>query len=379
MVVIAILWQLLPSNSGSIQTHNKALPIIATISIVAAAISAIIGLFYQPEFLIKMGGIIDIAANTYAATDAFAQGLNPYTTKAQLWVNTFPADTPHIEVINDQITMYNIPYFHGYPYFPLMMLSYLPAYWLVDGYTAIRLTHIVLLALNVFAMKLLCDKCLPTKEQRNAALLIAITAYFGLLRYTLEAVLLGVTDILISTYILYCFVALSYQRYFLAGLLLGCAQACKLLPAPFIFIAISWMLYGSRHLWHFFAGFILSCTIIILPFIIWHPEGFLSSTILYYLTHHKSGDLTSLWYFLPSILQAPFLLLGILLTLTSIFAFMHRGNKQLIACITASFVSYVIFMAFSKMSHLNYLWGVLPLGCIALSFTIVQYPHKAQD
>jgi len=23
-------------------------------------------------------------------------------------------------------------------------------------------------------------------------------------------------------------------------------------------------------------------------------------------------------------------------------------------------------MAFSKMTHLNYLWGVLPLGCVAL-------------
>ncbi len=374
IISVGILWRLLPGTTNNTIYHHSHLSVLAYSSIVLTIISSCAGLLYHPQWLVKMGGIIDIAANTYAATDAFAQGLNPYITKTQLWVEQFPANTPHMEVINGQITMYGIPYFHGYPYFPLMMMSYLPAYFIFDGYAAIRVTHIALMLLNILAFKLLLDKLLPDKEQRRTALLIAITAYLGVLRYSVEAVLLGVTDMLISTYLLYGFVALAYQRYFLVGVLLGCAQACKLLPAPLIFLGIAWMLYNNKEnmggllpLWRFLSGFMLACGVIILPFIIWHPEGFLSSTILYYLTHHQEGDYTSLWSFLPAWLKTPFLLAGLIFALLAIIAFAKRGHHQLITCITSSYASYVIFMAFSKMTHLNYLWGVFPLGCVALA------------
>lgn len=391
LISALILWRLLPQTASisplETQPMHKPLIGLAYISIGITIISSIVGLVYQPQWLINLGGIIDIAANTYAATDAFAQGLNPYTTRSQLWVTQFPADTPHMENINGQITMYGVPYFHGYPYFPLMLLSYLPAYFIFEGYTAIRVTHIVLMLLNITAFKLLIDKLLPHSEQRRTALLIAITAYLGVLRYSVEAVLLGVTDMLISTYLLYCFVALSQHRYAMAGILLGCAQACKLLPAPLVFLGIAWMLYhnkghigGLLPLWRFLGGFIVACIVIILPFIIWHPEGFLSSTILYYLTHHKGGDITSLWSFLPDALKTPFLFGGLILTLVGIVAFAQRDKSRpeysLVACMAGSYASYVLFMSFSKMTHLNYLWGVFPLGCVALAITILSAQEK---
>jgi hypothetical protein len=381
LISVFVLWRMIPNTftlAATTQNTPTALSILAYSMMGITIASSITGLVYQPQWLVNLGGIIDIAANTYAATDAFAQGLNPYTTRSQLWVEQFPADTPHMDIINGQITMYGIPYFHGYPYFPLMLLSYLPAYFIFDGYTAIRVTHIVLMLLNIAAFKLLLDKLLPDNAQRRTALLIAITAYLGVLRYSVEAVLLGVTDMLISTYLLYGFVALSYQRYFIAGLLLGCAQACKLLPAPFVFLGITWLLYNRREsiggllpMWRFWAGFVLACCVFILPFIIWHWQGFLSSTILYYLTHHQEGDFTSLWSFLPAWLQTPFLLGGLVITLVAIISFAKRGNHQLIACIAGSYASYVIFMSFSKMTHLNYLWGVFPLGCVVLAIAIL--------
>lgn len=384
LISIFILWHLLSGNPKASAVYpEKTLNILAATTITITIISSIAGLFYQPQWLADIGGIIDIGANTYAATDAFAQGLNPYTTRTQLWVGQFPADTPNLKTVNGHITMYGIPYFHGYPYFPLMFLSYLPAWLISDGYTAIRITHIALMLLNLVAFKVLLDKLLGTAQQRQAALLIAVTAYFGVLRYSVEAVLLGVTDMLISSYLLFCLAALSHQRYFITGILLGCAQACKLLPAPFVLCGITWMLYLEHKnngdmvslaflLGRFWGGFILACGVFILPFILWHPEGFLSSTILYYLTHHQEGDFTSLWSFLPTVLKTPFLLTGFLFTILSIAIVGMRGNQRLVACIAGIYTSYVIFMAFSKMTHLNYLWGVFPLGCIALAIAMVQ-------
>lgn len=351
------------------KTDLNILKYLCMLTIIIAGSAIIFALSYSN--IHQTDWLIDIAANTYAAVEFFAKGENPYTSNAQLLVTHFSNDMPNIEINNGQITMFGIPYFNGYPYFPLMMLSYTPLYAIFESYTAIRVTHIILILLNIFAFKLLIDKLLPDKKHRTHALLIAITAYLGIVRYTLEAVAFGVTDMLIATYIIFCFVALTHQRFLLAGLLLGCAQACKLLPAPFVLIGILWMLYGHRSLWRFLVGYIMACSIFILPFLLWHAEGFISATILYYLTHHEGGDFTSLWFFLPKIIQPVFTLLGIALTLASILLFGKRGKLDFVGCMAGSYASYVIFMSFSKMTHLNYLWAVLPMGCIALTILII--------
>jgi hypothetical protein len=347
----------------------RPLTLLAAIACLFALASSIAGFVLKPDWL------IDIGANTFAATDALAHGLNPYITRSQLWVNDFPANTPHLTIENGQISMFGVPYFHGYPYFPLMLMSYLPAYAISDSYAAVRITHLLLMVLNVVAFRLLIDKLIIDKAQRKAALLIAVAAYFGVLRYAVEAMVLGVTDLLISTYLLFCFAALGRQKFFIAGLLLGCAQACKLLPAPFVFIGIAWLLYRQRGLWTFTAAYALASAVLILPFVAWHPQGFLSATILYYLTHHQGGDFTSLWFFLPSFMQGIFLLAGLLFTLASIVLLNQPGQKNLTGCMAGAYASYAIFMAFSKMTHLNYLWGVFPLGCIVLAIQLAS-PHR---
>jgi len=260
-----------------------------------------------------------------------------------------------------------------------MFLSYLPAYFSFDGYLAIRVTHFLLIALNLAAFWLIISRYFSLQIQRQTAMLIAITAYLGLLRYAFEAIMLGVTDVLISTYLLFAFAALQRKHYFIAGLLLGCAQACKLLPAPFILLAMLLMLIHQEKsiidnlpVRRLLLGFLLAIAVIIFPFIAWQAEGFFSSTILYYLTHHQEGDQTSLWFFLPKLLQLPFLLLGLLSTVACIFMIRPLNKDLWLSCLGVSFCSYVIFMAFSKMTHLNYLWGVLPLGALALAIALSQ-------
>lgn len=379
---VAILHNTMTSTA-TIKLPSKHLTLLAYACGIWTIVSIALGVFYQPAFLQAMGGIIDIGANTYAATDAFAQGLDPYITKSQLWVTQFPADTPHLTTIDGEVRMFGVPYYYGFPYFPLMFISYLPAYLGISGYLAIRITHIVLILINIMAFKLIIGQLLP-QPIRRTALFIAFCSYLGVLRFSIEAVMLGVTDILISSYLLWAFVALSKRQYFIGGGLLGCAQACKLLPAPFVLLAVMWMLYQQKQTLRVYinllGGYIIANIIFVLPFIIWHFDGFLSSTILYYLTHHQGGDTTSLWYFLPSIAQTPFLLIGLLLTLSSIIYCQKSTQYALTACLSAAFSSYVLFMIFSKMTHLNYLWGVFPLGCLALALTLTQSLQlKSQD
>ena len=374
---VYILWRLLDSSHKTINpqllpintTSKKILWALCILSCMIAIGCMIFGLSYQ--YIHNTDWLIDIAQNTFTATAFFAEGINPYTSNSQLLVTHFSSSMPNVNVIDEQITMFGIPYYNGYPYFPLMMLSYIPMFSLFESYAAIRVTHILLIVLNIIAFKLLIDKLITDKQSRQNALLIAITAYLGVVRYTLEAVAFGVTDMLIATYVIFCFVALTHERFLLAGLLLGCAQACKLLPAPFILVGILWMLYGHKSLWHFLSGYIITCTTFILPFLLWHPEGFISATILYYLTHHEGGDFTSLWYFLPKLAQPAFLIIGILLTFASIFVFTKKGKIDLVSCMAGSYTSYAIFMSFSKMTHLNYLWAVLPMGCIVLTVAIL--------
>lgn len=349
--------QITPQRTDADPTRTLHLLFFGAVSL--SALLTVAGFVFKPDW------IIDIAQNTHAATAWFADGQNPYSHTAQLWVKTFPEGTPNLTVDDGQIYMYGVPYHHGFPYFPLMMLSYLPVYLGLDNYTGMRLTNLIFMALTLWGFKLLSNKLGQNPQQRQQLLLVCIIAYLGILRYSVEAIALGVTDILIATYLLYAFVALSYQRFLLAGLLLGAAQACKLLPAPFALLAVLLMLWGQRGFFPVLFGYAISALLITLPFLLWNPEAFASATFLYYLTHHAGGDDTSLWFFLPDLLQTPFLLLGLVATLGTIWHFAR--TRTLAGALAATFACYAIFMAFSKMTHLNYLWGVFPLGCAALA------------
>jgi hypothetical protein len=110
---------------------------------------------------------------------------------------------------------------------------------------------------------------------------------------------------------------------------------------------------------------------LILPFALLDPARFVSSTILFYLSMHGEGDSTSLWYFLPQGLRAPFLVAGWLFTLATVGLPRLRGGT-LGSALTAAFASYTLLIAFSPMSHLNYLVAVLSLGAVALAVGAVE-------
>lgn len=311
------------------------------------------------------GRLIDISANTYAAIEHFVKGNNPYTHVAQLGYRLDPG-MPHTEVVGDEILMFGVPYHYGYPYFPVMLMSYLPFYYLVDGYASVRYFNLLLVVLNIVGITVLSYR-LSGGRAGYAAPLVAVVAYLCIAVYPREIFDFGIVDVLISTLATYAFVFLSFRKYWAGGILLGLAQGAKLLPAPFLILAVALYMFGRSEMPRVLWGYLLAAAVTILPFLIWNPEAFLSATVLFYLTNHAGGDNTALWYYLPGYLKHAFQVVGIVLALAAVVTVSRTRNGSLMDAMTAAFVAYVIFVAFGRMTHLNYLWAVFPLGCVSLA------------
>lgn len=110
---------------------------------------------------------------------------------------------------------------------------------------------------------------------------------------------LGVTDGVIATLAIWAFVALSSKSYVWAGLLLGLAQGCKLFPGPLLVLPILLWLGTNRRSARVAAGYVIAAATSILPWLAADWRRFQTSTVLYYLTHHREGDDTALYYFVP--------------------------------------------------------------------------------
>ena len=247
----------------------------------------------------------------------------------------------------------------------MMFFSYEIFRQIKPTFLAIRLGNFFYFILILFGTGWLIS-LYDLKIARGLALLLAILSYIGIIVYGRELFSFGVTDIVISLYALYGFIALKYEKYIIAGILFAFALTCKLLPGLFFSIILfAWTIkkgVGRK----FIMPHLITISVILLPFILWHPRGFLSSTILYYLSYHAGGDSTSLYFFLPSLIKPVFQYAGAFAVLF-ILIYGIRNHKPCVSHpLGLSFVSYIIFTAFNKMIHLNYIWGIYCLGCTAL-------------
>ncbi len=306
---------------------------------------------------------IDIAVNTYSAGSAFLAGKNPYAEHAQAWHRVESSE--HVEVRGTDVFMYGIPYRYGFPYFPAMFASYLPFRLVVDGLLSLRVGNSVFLLLNVIGLCALARRLIPGPHWVTAAAL-AVAAYFGINVLPAELLRFAITDVAIATYLLYACLALSSGYTTTAGVLLGIAQACKLLPAPLLALPLLIWAYGRPGFLRLALSYVVTALILVLPYVFWDWQLFLSSTVLFYLTYHSVGDDTALWFFLPEVWRTVFSWLGYLLTLTLGLWTVRKRQGDILWPMTLGFASFMVFIAFAPMTHLNYIWGVYPIGCVAL-------------
>lgn len=307
---------------------------------------------------------IDIAMNTYSAGTALLEGKNPYAEFAQVWHEVKPG--PHVTVNQGEVRMYGVPYTYGFPYFPAMLLSYLPVRAVVPGYDSLRVTNAILLALNLAGIFWLARR-LVLPALGTTAGLVAGVAYVGVSVLRTEVFRYAVTDLVIATYAVFAFLALSHRRWAVAGVLFGLAQACKLLPGPLLIAPALLWLWGRPGMLKLLIAYAATSVALTLPFVLPNPGLFLSSTVLFYLTAHAGGDDSSLWFTLPGALKPVFRTIGYLLTAGCVAWALRRRGDAVLTPLTLAFVAYTVFIAFGTMIHLNYMWGIYPLGCVALA------------
>ncbi len=318
--------------------------------------------------------LIDIAANTYEAGQwFFRDGVNPYTHFSQVWDHLTP-DIPHVTLEGNRVYLYGVRYYYGFPYFPMMFISFEPFRRLVEGYNAFRVGNLFFYGVSLTLIIGLC-RCFVRRGYQRPTALLCMLAFLSVRVWSNELFHEGVVDIIISVYGLAGFLMLAYRKPVLSGICFGLAFGCKLLPAPFWFMLVTlwwWRNEGVARAALFAGVFALISGAVILPFVAWDPGAFFSATILYFLTSQGAGDNSSLWYFLPGVLK-PVLLLAGGLGIGGLFVrFFLKKSPSVEDTMKYAFLTYTVFIAFNKQTHLNHLWSVFTMGSVVLIVLALQ-------
>jgi hypothetical protein len=320
--------------------------------------------------------LVDMGQNAYeAAKMFFTKGVNPYAFRGQIWLDVTGA--PHVTRQGNKTFMFGVPYKYGYSYFPWTFISYEGFRRVIPNYNAFRLADLIFLLLNVVGMCLLARRLAP-RDDRLLASLAMTAAFLCAKKMGYDLFSLGIIDILIPCYALFGYLALSRERDVTAGVLLGMAQACKLLPGAMLaLVTLCWYRDRRRRL-RFLLAFVGFVALVIGPFFLWDPEAFVSATILFYMTFHADGDHTGYYQQLPLGWRGPFQIAKWVLIATTVLVGLRRSDQDVKRLIVVSAVSYVLFIAFSKMVHLNYVWSVLSLASAAMMFQALSPPREPQ-
>jgi hypothetical protein len=307
---------------------------------------------------------MDISENTYLASNfVFVLNTNPYTHMANVHADL--QDAPHVSEENGQLWMFGVPYYFGYPYFPAMFISYEPFRRIDSSRQNIRDGNAFYYLLLLIEIGWLSTLLVP-RGFKALACVLGIAAFASSFVLGEELFSFCVTDIVIPVFALAGFIAICYGRHSLGGGLFGWALACKVIPGGFFVLLLAIWYWRKRERWRFLIPMLATFLVVIVPFAWPNPGGFFSSTILFYLTSRASGDDTSMYFFVPSSLQLGFQILGFAGVVALIVWTARRRTLGLPGVIAMCFISDVVFTAFNRMCHLNYLWGVAPLGAVAL-------------
>jgi len=309
-------------------------------------------------------GAIDIARNVYEAGTQFLAGRNPYATRTQL--GHVVGIGPHVTIEDGVTRMYGLRYPYGFPYFPTMMFAYLPFRRFGEGFHAIRVGNAFYLALGAAGALWLASRSV-TRGARTLAIGLSLVAYLAIDVLAPEHFDLAVTDICISAFAVFAFVAASYGRPLATGVILGVVQAAKLLPGPMVALPAIALLGTRRERLVAFATYGVVSLAFLVPAVVPDAEAFFASTVAFYLTYHAEGDDTSLYWFLPEWAKPAFLAIGFVVA--AYFTFRGLRTRPETPAIAArdAWLAYFLFTAFNRMTHLNYLWAVHALGAVAVA------------
>ncbi|HSQ64427.1 MAG TPA: hypothetical protein VLM85_14485 [Polyangiaceae bacterium] len=326
------------------------------------------------------GRMVDVGLNTLEAGRRFfdLQG-NPYATRCQL---LGVAGAPHVTYRGGNTLMFGVPYYYGYPYYPVQFLVYEPARILIPGIDGLRWANVAFLVSGMGGAFWLAARLAPrTRSLAAGSLAVSLTVGIWALGFGLFRA--GLTDFAIAVLVVYGFLAMTYERHATAGALFALALGCKLLPGALLvpIVGVWYVRHATRQArWRCGVAAVVTLLVTVVPFVVWNPAAFLSATTLYYLTKHAAGDDTSLYWFVPSFLRLPFLMLGLAIVVTMVARRLRpRAPLSIVDLVALAFTSSMVVTAFNKMIHLNYFWAVLPLGAVAVAVRLCASDREGES
>lgn len=212
--------------------------------------------------------IHDIILQLEAAIQFFRHGINPWEAT---YLNTYMAAWHYSD------TMINPALYH-FVMMPFYLLFSLPFYFIANhtiGYFDGRIPlYFLYLSLLIAAFKLIKDK---EKKLLFVTLLAFNPAMFS---YTLE----GRSDIFMFAFFFGALMLISKKRYSYAGIFMAAAFAVKQSIWPILPLYVGYVYFLSKGLPKTakrLASFMVTFIILVVPFVLWNPNAFLNSTVLY--------------------------------------------------------------------------------------------------
>jgi len=305
----------------------------------------------------------DVSQGAYDFNLALKRGENPYRTRAQY----HPVDSTlgYSRDANGGDRLFGWRYYYGYPHFPMSALWFAPFVGITGGYNDIRAGNLLYYVLTfVLLNAILFVGC----ERRWLACLTGSVAFLGVDFMVTETFQLGIVDQSFAVAPLAAMLAAMCRRWNLAGVLAGLALASKHFPAIPVVVALSIYVHRSGHLRRFVLCAVGAGAIVVLPFLLWDAEAFVSATILHHIHEMRFGDDTALYFFLPDAWKPAFRLFGFVV-IAAVYAWglsaMKRPDIRVAFLVAA--LACVLINAFYPVTHLNHLESILALASISFA------------
>lgn len=306
--------------------------------------------------------VLDIGDNTHCAATALLRGENPYRLRCQ---RTEIVDDPSRGVVrraDGSVSLRGVRYRYGFPYFPLMAVAFVPAARFLDGVPALRVTILAALAATLLASAALVRALRP----RGSRALAFAAAWAALLCNPVLGFQLFEecsTDLVIAPALLLAFWALERRRYALAGALAASTVGMKLFPGALALASLGVALYDDPAARRRFAlGAAVTALLVFAPALLAGATDFASATLLFYAVAHDV-ERSALAGYVPAALRPAWFALGAALVAWSLRT-ARRGDAA--TALRAFVLADLAFLAFNKMSHLNYFEPLGPALMLAV-------------
>ncbi len=284
------------------------------------------------------------------------KGITPYMTVASNDLSIYPdSDRPMTEQ------------WLGYPPLPLLMFTIPYAIASISGVLTSPIVENFVLKIPFILGDILCAylvmKFLKDRGERLANRAALLVLFNPLLIWVSSA--WGMFDIWIVNFILLFLLALRSKKVVLAGIFLACAPLVKLFPVfflPAVLLYTMHVLPESKKKLAFFVSFVLTVTVIVMPFFLSSPQGFLNQNLIMHLFRPPQGiGLIAMLDFIGNIYRfsiTPIVTIASIFTLLTILFFnllssvFVKGQEGKL--LTIILLIYTSTLAFNKVVNEQY-------------------------